>query len=1005
MKTAFSKYTSSKTLFFLGIGILAMAQTAFGRTLVDLNANDGRQDSYTKNADYNWIINSGTPSATFNGLTFKLSKDGAGSEIRAVNLKTLTKADGSSPTLTQDGVTVKDADKGGRIKLEISGLSAGTHTITTYHSYVDNWSNGSPVSITVNGTKTVSGLKVPTRVTNDWDAGIAHSVFTASGTVTVLITPDDANKNGAVLNAFEIDGVDPAKSISRFSPKDREKHHEIKNGISWKAGSGAKSHDVYIGTDYNRVFNATKTSAEFKGNQAGTVFNFDNSYSSVNIYYWRVDEVGDGGTVKGAVYSFQVARLAFPTAEGYGRFARGGRGGRIVEVTNLNDAGAGSLREALEVEKGPRIVVFKVAGVIALKSRLVVPSDGGDVYVAGQTAPGPITLINYDFGTIGGSDIVFRHIRTRVGEMNGKSTGGMGLASADHTIIDHCSISWATDEGFSSRGAKNISFQWNIIGESLNNSVHYGTGSDPNDHTGTERHAFAASISGYVGSFHHNLLINNTGRNWSLAGGLEQDALTYGGNVDIRNNVVYNWRDRTTDGGVRRLDFVNNYYKAGALSNTNMHIVSMDGDEVTGGNDWQMMYVSGNKMVDNKGSVLLAHTDNAWDKKKAKWGGKGAGGSDAKVRSNTPFFEPYVKTETADQAYNSVISRAGAGFGVKSQGLDYIDARYIDEVKNNKQTYTGSRDKLKGFIDTQDDAGGYPTNAKFKIGTAYTDKDKDGMDDAWESAKGLNPNDAKDGNYATLSADGYTNLEMFLNELAGDDVVYNGSGINPISSSSVISSSSSGVVSPITAFCADGKTGKFWNFSDSKFTSGLPEDITASVTVDDLTFVPGGATMGYKGDNSESIDGHDFTHRLELGNAGSATSRALHFTLGGKAQITVYAISGREDTPRPIALFNGSSELQEVSFPGNAVSKGVYNYTGESSPLHLYSKQGGIHIYGVKVECENTMSIVRTPNIIPQQATPLYYSLKGEPLGSIKPQKAGVYIVKRGSTIQKIIVR
>ncbi|MDE7121604.1 MAG: hypothetical protein K2O42_05530, partial [Oscillospiraceae bacterium] len=364
-------------------------------------------------------------------------------------------------------------------------------------------------------------------------------------------------------------------------------------------------------------------------------------------------------------------------AEGYGRYARGGRGGRIVEVTNLNDSGEGSLRQALEVEKGSRIVVFRVGGVINLKSMLCIPEDGGDVYVAGQTAPGDgITLTGYDFEAMGASDVVIRNVRVRVGDSNQKSTGGMGLASCNQSIIDHCSISWATDEGFSSRSAQNITFQWNIIGESLHDSVHYDAG----DRNNSETHAFAASISGYTGSFHHNLLINNTGRNWSLAGAMEQDAVTYGGQLDIRNNVVYNWRDRTTDGGVRRLNFVNNYYKVGAESNTNLHVVSLDGNEL-GTNDMQMMYVSGNVMTDSKGGYILKSTDDAWAKGKAKSGGKNS--TDSDVRSNTPFFESYVNTQSAEDAYNDVIVQAGASV----PSFDYIDSRYQTEVKNGTYTY------------------------------------------------------------------------------------------------------------------------------------------------------------------------------------------------------------------------------------------------------------------------------------------------------------------------------
>ncbi len=755
------------------------AATADTRIVVDLNANDGRKASYSK-ASKNWNVPGGTSAeTTINGVTFKLSNGGSvGGDVRSVNCKILQLQSGIYPYRTMDGVTINDTTDGGVVKLEISGLSAGTHSLKTWHSCVDNVTVGT-MKVTVNGQTTASGIKCPTRVTDENDAGIAYSEFTVNSgeTVTVLISPEGSGN--AWLNAFELDGGDPIKGISRISPEDKDSHYDKENGLSWTAGQGAKSHDVYIGTDFDSVYNATKASKEFKGNQTGTTYKLDDSYSSIPTYYWRVDTVNDSGTVKGAVYSFQVNRLAFPTAEGYGRFARGGRGGEVVHVTNLNDSGEGSLRWALcddkwktEDWKGvPRIIVFDVGGVIELQSALVVPDNGGNVYVAGQTAPGDgITLINYDFGGMGTSDLIIRDIRTRVGDMNGKSTGGMGLGSCNNSIVDHCSISWATDEGFSSRSAQNISFQWNIIGESLHESVHYN--GDNRDET--ETHAFAASIGGYTGSFHHNLLIDCTGRNWSLAGAMEQDAKTYGGQLDIRNNVVYNWMDRTTDGGVRRLNFVNNLYKAGVVSNTDMHIVSMDGNEL-GTDDMQMMYVDGNVMLDYSGNYLLKSTDNAWDKGKAVSGGKNSTVDD--VRSDTPFFESYVNTQSAEDAYKSVITGVGAG-GTSETGWDYIDSRYIDEVTNNKYTYTGSKAGLKGIIDSQEDAGGYPNSTNFTFSNdgatnATNDTDRDGMPNTWEEEHGLNPNDASDGSMITLSADDYTNVEMYLNELAGDPVEFN----------------------------------------------------------------------------------------------------------------------------------------------------------------------------------------------------------------------------------------
>ena len=746
----------------------AAAAESSHRIRVDINKNDGRKASYSKNAE-NWLLKEGaSDSFSVGNVTFKLSNGGSvGGNVTGANNKKLQLQSGIYPRLTMDGAKIKDGDNGGVLKLEISGLSDGEHSLQMWHCNTDGYTN-SKLSIYVNGKKVLTGVNCPTNVTNENDAGISYVTWTGSS-VTILISPEGGGRmDVAWLNGFELDGSDPFNGVSKMTPADKEAHLDRSQGLSWTAGKNALSHDVYIGTSYDAVFNANHNSAEFKGNQTATKYTIDDSYSSIPTYYWRVDEVSANGTVKGTVYSFMLSRLAFPTAEGYGRFARGGRGGYVYNVTNLNDSGEGSLRYGLETLKGARTVVFDVGGVISLKSVLCIPDDGGDVYVAGQTAPGDgITLINYTFGAMGSSDVIIRDIRTRVGDVSGKSMGGMGISSCDHTIIDHCSISWATDEGLSTRSASNITFQRNIIGESLHDSVHYDAGDRG---SGTETHAFAASIGGYVGSFHHNLLINNTGRNWSLAGAMEQDGVTYGGALDIRNNVVYNWRDRTTDGGARFVQFVNNYYKAGAESNTSLHLVSVDGNELNTG-DMQKLYASGNMKVAQNGQTLIGANVDEWSSGKAKSGGKNS--TNDTVRSNSPWFEPYVNTQSAEEAYRSVIASVGANY----PKWDYIDSRYISEVTNGKYTYTGSKQKLKGIIDSQNDAGGYPNSSNFKGGTAPTDTDGDGMPDAWESAHGLNPNDAKDGAIVSLSGDDYTNLEMYLNELAGDPVEYNGTPV------------------------------------------------------------------------------------------------------------------------------------------------------------------------------------------------------------------------------------
>ena len=742
------------------------AASARARIRVDINKNDGRKASYSKNAE-NWLLVDGTaPSYTTQGVTFKLSNGGSvGDNVRAVNNKKLQLQSLIYPRLTMDGAKIDNGDGGGVLKLEISGLSDGAHSLRMWHSNVDGYTN-STLSVSVNGTKVMSGISCPTNVTDEDKAGQSFVTWNGSS-VTILITPEGtsgAKQNVAWLNGFELDGADCFKGVSNRYPKDCDRHVDAGAGLSWKAGSGAASHDVYIGTDYDSVLNATKSSPEFKGNQEGTSYKLDSSFSSVPTYYWRVDEEGSNGIVKGSVYEFNVNRKSFPTAEGYGQYARGGRGGYVYHVTNLNDSGEGSLRYGLETLTGARTIVFDVGGTISLKSVLCIPETGGDVYVAGQTAPGNgIAVENYTFGAMGSEDVVIRDIRTFCGDVSGKSMGGFGMSSCNNCIVDHCSIHWATDEGFSSRSAANLTFQWNIIGESLNNSVHYSAA----DRSDVERHAFAASISGFTGTFSHNLLINNTGRNWSLAGGMEQDGVTYGGQLVIADNVVYNWKDRTTDGGVRRLDFVNNYYKAGPVSNTSLHVVSTDGNELNTG-DMQKMYVSGNVMTKSDGSYILKSTDDAWSSGKAVSGGKNSTVSD--VKSNTAFFDHSNFTlESADTAYSKVIVNAGANM----PKFDKVDQRYQKEVKNGTYTYKGCRDGLAGIIDSQTDAEGYPSSWFGTSTAAPTDTDRDGMPDTWENEHGLNANDASDGALITLSADDYTNLEMYLNELAGDPVQFN----------------------------------------------------------------------------------------------------------------------------------------------------------------------------------------------------------------------------------------
>ena len=452
------------------------------------------------------------------------------------------------------------------------------------------------------------------------------------------------------------------------------------------------------------------------------------------------------GSVARAAEAAPPRQLAFPSAEGYGRFAQGGRGGRVIAVTNLNDSGPGSLRAAVEAE-GPRTVVFEVSGLIKLESKLVIRSANSHLTIAGQTAPGiGICLSNYNFGMMGANDVIIRYVRVRPGNTSGTTLDGMGMASADNCIIDHCSISWTLDESFSSRSGKNITLQRTLISEALNAAGHkkYPSGT---------QHGYAASIGGDIGSFHHNLLAHCAGRNWSLAGGLDKhDGHRYAGRLDIRNNVVYNWKHRTTDGGAHEVNFVNNFYKPGPATQT-FFALNAQYNKFPG---TQQYYFAGNVMPGHFGVA-----DQAKGRKATTERG-GTLPQDYSPWVDAPFFPSHVTTHTAAEAYENVLADVGCNF----PALDPHDQRILAETRAGTVTYKGSVTGLPGLPDSQDDVGGwddYPVVHR----PADWDTDRDGMPDAWEREHGFDPTDVTDG-AADRDGDGYTNLEHYLNGLVGE---------------------------------------------------------------------------------------------------------------------------------------------------------------------------------------------------------------------------------------------
>jgi hypothetical protein len=733
------------------VAAAALCPCALADLRVDINPTSDRKDILTRSMINMPIREGGETTQRFGALTVTLRPWGPGVTLDGQLVKAGLD---TGATMSTDAAIVHGGTGNGGIEMVLSGLSPGRHSIATYHNAINAQPATGALNVAIRD-QNLKALVTPThRVKNDEDAASAYLAFNAEAGKDVVVTIDSATGNSAdiFLNGFEIDAPNPARRALKPSPANDDEHVVENPTLRWQAPATAISHDFYFGTDAQAVATATHQSPEFKGNQKKAEY-VPTNLDSWTTYYWRVDEVNSDAPqspIHGDLWSFRPRHLAFPTAEGYGRFAIGGRGGKVYEVTTLEDGGPGSLREAVEAS-GPRTIVFRVGGTIELKRKLIVSHPY--CTIAGQTAPGDGILLKGFTSAAGGThDVILRYLRIRVGDESGQTLDGSGLGGCDNAITDHCSISWSIDEAFSSRGAKNITLQRSIISEPLNMSVH-------SHYVGTGKgHSFAGSISGNIGSFHHNLLVNCAGRNWSLAGGLTQGG-EFDGDLDIRNNVVYNWVHRTTDGGVKRLDYVGNYYIPGPAT-TFLHLLDPDaGIHTKTPDDFQRIYMAGNRMeghpeFDNdnwKGALLRSEKD----------GGPGTGAGLARIKIANPMFESYVKTESALDAYKSVVADVGANI----PHYDSVDRRAIDDVTHRTTHTVGSKTGFKGIIDSQKDAGGYPV---LKGGDAPKDSDHDGIPDSWESAHGLKADDPADGARPAKDGSGYSNLEEYLNGIRPD---------------------------------------------------------------------------------------------------------------------------------------------------------------------------------------------------------------------------------------------
>ncbi|MCI9843706.1 polysaccharide lyase family 1 protein [Flavobacterium pectinovorum] len=731
-----------------GVYALAMLLTANGQAQntekqivkVDFDFAGRRLDEVHDPNYESWVISEQKEAdKSFNGLNFKL-KGNFNSKWYKLGM--------SAPfysRLASDGLVTAE-----NLELKIIGLKEGKHTLLTFHNAFDviTGKTFSPIKIYVNG-KLEETVNASQRANAKIDASMVYINFTAEKGKDVIVrfeidptTNPDVVKQ-IVINGFEIDTPNLMNQARTPKPENRDEHVEVnkKLELTWDASKNAVAHQLYFGEDENDVAKANENATAYKGKLTQNKFEVSNLYSG-STYYWRVDAIDNKGTVTpGNVWSFRPAQLAFVGAEGYGRYAIGGRGGKVVEVTNLNDDGPGSLRDAINQEIGPRTIVFNVSGNIKLESRLV--ANQPNITIAGQTAPGEgITISRAPIGLTGNDGIV-RFLKVRIG--GGRTFDGMGLTGANYSIIDHCSISWTIDESFSSRGAHHITLQRTLISEALNVAGHH-------KYAEGKMHGYAATIGGDIGSFHHNLLAHNEGRNWSIGGGLNGDGY-YSGKVDIRNNVVYNWGHRATDGGASEVNFVNNYYKPGASTKI---FVALNAQIEGVGKGKQQYYFDGN--------VMPGYFDEKNQDKGRKFTLSNKATADYEVFLPKPFFESFVNTQSATAAYKNVLSDIGAN----QPFFDKHDKRIVDETLKGTYTFKGSKSGLAGLIDNEQDAGGFPDFAN-ETRPADWDTDHDGLPNWWEKAFGLNENskvgDFSDANQDT-DKDGFTQLDNYLDWLA-----------------------------------------------------------------------------------------------------------------------------------------------------------------------------------------------------------------------------------------------
>ena len=495
---------------------------------------------------------------------------------------------------------------------------------------------------------------------------------------------------------------------------------------------------------------------------------------------------------------------AFPGAEGHGRYITGGRGGEIRHVTNLNDSGAGSLREALKGNDA-KTIVFDVSGYIDLKSQLDITSN---TTIAGQTAPYPGITLRYFTIYFGKCDnVIVRFLRFRRSQVKDVNDGADATwgRKRNQIMLDHCSFSWSIDEVASFYDNNNFTMQWCTVSESLTNPGH-----------SKGAHGYGGIWGGKLASFHHNLIAHVTNRAPRFNGARYQwdgyktnmyydqyqwENYVQAENVDLRNCVMYNYQSGSAcygGPGGGYINIVNNYYKAGPSNSSNKTVtkvtVGASGnstpEELTGMTS--RYFINGNyvtaagsgkeanydwKGVDYDGGTILVDGERYSKDPNHMYGSNVTyaerdGVDYVKIKLDEPCPAGDVTTHTAENTYEKVLAYGGA-----SLYRDDVDSRNMEEVRTGTAVYTGPVTKKPGQLDFINDPEGeqseaYPSFPKLSSENraADFDTDGDGMPDEWESANGLNPNDATDGNAYTLDTEKgwYTNVEVYMNSIVED---------------------------------------------------------------------------------------------------------------------------------------------------------------------------------------------------------------------------------------------